>query len=75
VHFYARREMTEGIRRYLPNDGKRLLLVCMNGGTSFEVAQFLSRLGVEAISLSGGIASLLATDAEDATSLVQLPSA
>ena len=75
VHFYTRREMTEGIRRFLPNDGRKLLLVCVNGGTSFEMAQSLTRQGVEAFSLSGGVASLLSTGPEDASSLVQLPGA
>jgi len=73
VHFYARREMTEGIRRLLPKAGEKLLLVCMNGGTSFEMAKSLSGLGVEAVSLSGGIASLLSTYPEDTSLLVQLP--
>jgi len=41
---------------------KRLLLVCMAGGTSLAVAEMLSRKGVQASSLSGGIMGMPLTE-------------
>jgi cysteine synthase len=67
-----RREVTEGLRRLLPKDGGKLLLVCMNGSTSLRIAQLLSEEGVEVASLKGGLAALFGHEGERASQLIQL---
>jgi cysteine synthase/rhodanese-related sulfurtransferase len=69
---YLHREITGGLRRLLPKDGKKLLLVCMNGSTSLRVAQLLSEQGVGVVSLKGGMATLSANEGEGASELIQL---
>jgi cysteine synthase/rhodanese-related sulfurtransferase len=69
---YLRREITEGLGRFLPKDGRKLLLVCMNGSTSLRMAQLLSERGVGVASLKGGMATLSANAGERAPELIQL---
>ncbi|MGA2663399.1 MAG: pyridoxal-phosphate dependent enzyme [Nitrososphaerales archaeon] len=69
---YLRREITEGLGKLLPNDGRRLLLVCMNGSTSLRIAQLLSEQGVGVASLKGGMAALSTHQRERASELIQL---
>lgn len=71
--FYTRREMPKDFRELLPREGRRLLCVCVNGNTSLKVAQLLNEVGVEAVSLSGGLASLSMTKGVEASTLIQLP--
>lgn len=70
--FYTSSEMPEGLRRILPNDGRKLLLVCMNGSTSLRLAQLLAKSGIEAESLTGGIVSLSATGVKQTSELVEI---
>ncbi len=69
---YLRREITEGLGRILPHDGRKLLLVCMNGGTSLRIAELLFERGVRVVSLRGGMAALSANEGERASELIQL---
>lgn len=73
--FYTSQEMTEGFRGLLPKDGKKLLLVCMNGSTSLRLAESLSSRGIAAVSLSGGMASLPLVRGKEASELVKVETA
>jgi len=68
---YLQREITEGLKGLFPKDGRKLLLVCMNGSTSHGLARLLSEQGVGAVSLKGGIGTLSANE-ERASELIQL---
>ena len=61
-----------GISALLPNDKSKTLLVCMAGGTSLRVAEVLTKNGVGAQSLTGGIMNLSQTSNKQAEDLVQV---
>jgi cysteine synthase len=55
----ATRQLAPGLRQIVEKSNGRVLLVCMSGSTSLQVARALSEKGIKAQSLTGGI-SLLA---------------
>lgn len=69
---YGGQEMSEDFRKLLPKDGRKLLLVCMNGSTSRRLAQSLSRMGVDAVSLAGGVAGLATIRGDEASEFVEV---
>lgn len=71
---YSNRELPEGLRSMLPSDGKKLLLVCVNGGTSLRLARLLSERGIAAVSLTGGIAALSSARGRATSDLIELAS-
>lgn len=56
----------------LPKDNRKVLLVCMAGGTSLRVAQILAANGVQGQSLTGGIMSLSESSKKQPSDLVQM---
>jgi cysteine synthase A len=62
------------LRSLLPNDKRKLLLVCMVGSTSLRVAKQLARAGIDAESLTGGIMGLPEVAGKHASEIVQLES-
>lgn len=65
-------EIPIGMNSLLPKEKRKILLVCMAGGTSLRVAQVLAKKGVEAVSLTGGIMSLSESNGKDPQDLVQI---
>ncbi len=65
-------EIPENMSRLLPKDKPRLLLVCMAGATSLSVAQLLTKKGLQAESLTGGIMSLPGASGREPPDLVQI---
>jgi cysteine synthase/rhodanese-related sulfurtransferase len=63
-----------GINALLPKDKSKTLLVCMAGGTSLRVAEVLTKNGVGAQSLTGGIMNLSQTKNRQPEDLVQVAS-
>ena len=61
-----------GISALLPKDRSKTLLVCMAGGTSLRVAEVLTKNGVGAQSLTGGIMNLSQTSNRQPEDLVQV---
>ena len=61
-----------GINALLPKDKSKTLLVCMAGGTSLRVAEVLTKNGVGAQSLTGGIMNLSQTNNRQPEDLVQV---
>src|SRR6266852_1911779 len=61
-----------GINALLPRDKSKTLLVCMAGGTSLRVAEVLTKNGVGAQSLTGGIMNLSQTSNKQPEDLVQV---
>ena len=61
-----------GITALLPKDKSKTLLVCMAGGTSLRVAEVLTKNGVGAQSLTGGIMNLSQTNNRQPDDLVQV---
>src|SRR2546430_9456733 len=61
-----------GINALLPKDKSKTLLVCMAGGTSLRVAEVLTKNGVGAQSLTGGIMNLSQTSNRQPEDLVQV---
>ncbi len=61
-----------GISALLPKDKSKTLLVCMAGGTSLRVAEVLTKNGVGAQSLTGGIMNLSQTSNKQPEDLVQV---
>jgi len=61
-----------GINALLPKDKSKTLLVCMAGGTSLRVAEVLTKNGVGAQSLTGGIMNLSQTKNRQPEDLVQV---
>lgn len=61
-----------GIRALLPKDKSKILLVCMAGGTSLRVAEVLTKNGVAAQSLTGGIMNLSQNNNRQPEDLVQV---
>ena len=60
------------IASVLPKDNRKVLLVCMAGGTSLRVAQILAENGVQGQSLTGGIMSLSESSKKQPSNLVQM---
>jgi cysteine synthase len=56
----------------LPRDHRKVLLVCMAGGTSLRVAQILAENGVQGQSLTGGIMSLSESSKKPPSDLVKM---
>jgi cysteine synthase len=61
-----------GISALLPKDKSKTLLVCMAGGTSLRVAEVLTKNGVGAQSLTGGIINLSQNNNRQPEDLVQV---
>jgi cysteine synthase len=64
-------EIPDGLTKVLPREGK-VLLVCMAGGTSLQVAELLEARGINADSLTGGITTLAASSGRQPMGLVQV---
>jgi cysteine synthase len=65
-------KIPDNIKTVLPKDDRRVLLVCMAGGTSLRVAQILAANGVLGQSLTGGIMSLSENSKKQPSDLVQM---
>jgi cysteine synthase/rhodanese-related sulfurtransferase len=65
-------EPSEDFEKFLPQDQKPLLLVCMAGNTSLMLAKVLERRGIVAESLVGGITGLPASRTRQPFELVQI---
>jgi cysteine synthase A len=61
-----------GISALLPKDRSKTLLVCMAGGTSLRVAEVLTKNGIVAQSLTGGIMNLSQSNNRQPEDLVQV---
>jgi cysteine synthase len=70
----AREEIPEAISKLLPKGRSRTLLVCMAGGTSLRAAEILTKKGVGAQSLTGGIMNLAQLNNLSPEELVQVAS-
>ncbi len=70
----SNQELPETMRRLFPEDKRKVLLVCMVGGTSLAVAKLLAKHGIEAVSLNGGIMGLPKTGARHPSEVIQLAS-
>jgi cysteine synthase/rhodanese-related sulfurtransferase len=60
------------ITNLLPKDNRKVLLVCMAGGTSLRVAQIFATNGIQGQSLTGGIMSLSESSKKQPSDLVQM---
>jgi cysteine synthase len=65
-------EIPTGIAELLPKGRSRTLLVCMAGGTSLRAAEILTKKGVGAQSLTGGIMNLAQSTAQSPDELVEV---
>jgi cysteine synthase/rhodanese-related sulfurtransferase len=65
-------KIPSGIGALLPKDKSKTLLVCMAGGTSLRVAEVLTKNGVGAQSLTGGIMNLSQSNNRQPEDLVQV---
>jgi cysteine synthase len=65
-------KLPDNIAMVLPKDNRKVLLVCMAGGTSLRVAQILAENGVQGQSLTGGIMSLSESSKKQPSDLVQI---
>ncbi len=65
-------KIPDNIRNVLPKDNRKVLLVCMAGGTSLRVAQILAAKGIQGQSLTGGIMSLSESSKKQPSDLVQM---
>jgi cysteine synthase/rhodanese-related sulfurtransferase len=65
-------KLPDNIRNILPKDNRKVLLVCMAGGTSLRVAQILAAKGIQGQSLTGGIMSLSENSKKQPSDLVQM---
>ena len=70
----TREAIPEGISELLPKGRSRTLLVCMVGGTSLRAAEILTKKGVVAQSLTGGIMNLAELSNRSADEMVQVAS-
>ncbi len=66
------RDITEDFSRLLPQDSGRVLLVCMVGATSLQVAKLLKEKGIRAQSLNGGVVNLSASGGRQPLDLVEI---
>jgi len=65
-------KLPDNISNILPKDNRKVLLVCMAGGTSLRVAQILAANGILGQSLTGGIMSLSENSKKQPSDLVQM---
>jgi cysteine synthase/rhodanese-related sulfurtransferase len=65
-------EIPETVRTLIPANRRKLLLVCMVGGTSLMMAQLLAKRGIEAESLTGGIMGVPRVGSKHASEIVRL---
>jgi cysteine synthase/rhodanese-related sulfurtransferase len=65
-------KIPDNISNVLPKDNRKVLLVCMAGGTSLRVAQILAAKGIQGQSLTGGIMSLSESSKKQPSDLVQM---
>lgn len=65
-------KIPDNIANVLPRDGRKILLVCMAGGTSLRVAQIFATKGMQSQSLTGGIMSLSENSKKQPSDLVQM---
>jgi rhodanese-related sulfurtransferase len=65
-------KIPDNISNVLPKDNRKVLLVCMAGGTSLRVAQILTAKGIQGQSLTGGIMSLSENSKKQPSDLVQM---
>ncbi len=65
-------KIPDNIVNILPKDNRKVLLVCMAGGTSLRVAQILAAKGIQGQSLTGGIMSLSENSKKQPSDLVQM---
>jgi rhodanese-related sulfurtransferase len=65
-------KIPDNISNILPKDNRKVLLVCMAGGTSLRVAQILAAKGILGQSLTGGIMSLSENSKKQPSDLVQM---
>jgi cysteine synthase/rhodanese-related sulfurtransferase len=65
-------KIPDNIANVLPKDNRKVLLVCMAGGTSLRVAQILAAKGIQGQSLTGGIMSLSENSKKQPSDLVQM---
>lgn len=70
----TREDIPEGMNQLLPKGRSRTLLVCMAGGTSLRIAEILTKKGVGAQSLTGGIVNLAQLTKRSPDELVQIAS-
>jgi cysteine synthase/rhodanese-related sulfurtransferase len=68
----ATQKIPEELRDILPKNGGRVLVVCMVGGTSVQVAKLLAKNSMRAESLIGGIANLSASKGKQLPELLQV---
>ena len=68
----TREDIPQGISDLLPKGRSRTLLVCMAGGTSLKAAEILTKKGVGAQSLTGGIMNLAQLNSRSPDELVQV---
>ena len=65
-------KIPDNIKNILPKDNRKVLLVCMAGGTSLRVAQIFAAKGIQGQSLTGGIMSLSESSKKQPSDLVQM---
>src|SRR6267143_867402 len=65
-------KIPDNITNVLPKDNRKVLLVCMAGGTSLRVAQIFAAKGIQGQSLTGGIMSLSENSKKQPSELVQI---
>ena len=70
----SNQELPETMRRLLSNDKRKALLVCMVGNTSLRVAKLLSQVGIDAVSLAGGIMGVPEAGSRHPSEIVQIAS-
>lgn len=68
----TKEEIPVGIVELLPKGRSRTLLVCMAGGTSLRAAEILTKKGVGAQSLTGGIMNLAQSTRQSPDELVKV---
>jgi cysteine synthase len=65
-------KIPDNVTNVLPKGNRKVLLVCMAGGTSLRVAQILAAKGIQGQSLTGGIMSLSENSKKQPSDLVQM---
>src|SRR3989441_6966568 len=64
-------KLPETLKTLIP-DHKKVLLVCMVGATSLRLAELLGKMGIEALSVTGGVMGLAGTSGKSPSDIVQL---
>jgi cysteine synthase len=67
----ATHQLPPGLRQMVEKSNGRVLLVCMSGNTSLQVARTLSERGIKAQSLTGGISLLAQSSGRPVLALVR----